>query len=92
MAYCPTVLERDMENPLEELEDTFIRAAEFVQNQTTSGKGKKLSQDVMLQIYGLYKTATIGKCTDPKPGKDSKALRGLVYDLKCCSYMYGNVL
>jgi len=50
-------------------EEIFNRAAAFVQKEsTTGGTGKKPEQDVMLQIYGLYKSATIGKCTDPKPG------------------------
>jgi len=46
----------------------FQQAAEFVQNQTTKPGGKQLDQKKMLEIYGFYKVATVGKCTDPKPG------------------------
>ncbi len=57
-----------MDSDSEDKEELFNRAAEFVQNVTTSGEGIKLAQDKMLKLYGYYKVATIGKCNEPKPG------------------------
>ncbi|XP_046564835.1 acyl-CoA-binding protein-like [Haliotis rubra] len=44
-------------------EATFNKAAEEVKNLKS-----KPSDDEMLEIYALYKQATVGDCNTPKPG------------------------
>ncbi|CAG7668725.1 unnamed protein product [Allacma fusca] len=53
---------------MDPLEDLFNCAASHVQLQSTSEEGKKLDQGQLLELYGLYKSATIGPCNEPKPG------------------------
>lgn len=48
------------------LEDTFNDAAILVASSVV-GRGTKLTQDLQLQLYGLYKQATEGPCKDNAP-------------------------
>lgn len=52
-----------------DLEDLFNSAASYVQDQSISENGKKLDQTQLLELYGLYKSATIGPCNESRPGK-----------------------
>jgi len=56
-----------MENS-SQLDDLFNCAASFVQTQALADDGKKLDQSQQLEIYGLYKSAIIGPCNEPRPG------------------------
>ena len=47
----------------EEIQKQFHQATEFVRTG-----GFEASQDQQLQLYGLFKQATIGRCNAPKPG------------------------
>lgn len=46
-----------------EIEQDFNEAAKFLQSIVS-----ELDEAVLLEFYGLYKQATVGKCDTPKPG------------------------
>ena len=48
-----------------EIEKEFELATKYVQEKLA--KIKQPTQEQQLQFYGLYKVATIGKCTLSKP-------------------------
>ncbi|XP_051138073.1 acyl-CoA-binding domain-containing protein 1 [Andrographis paniculata] len=50
-----------------ELDETFSAASAFVAAMAASQGAVKVSNDVQLQLYGLYKIATEGKCSTPQP-------------------------
>lgn len=52
----------EVEVPEEELQQLFDITAQFL-----SGSKQPLSDEVKLQVYGLYKQATVGDCNTPKP-------------------------
>lgn len=45
----------------------FDAAADYV-GGLAANKDKSITDDMLLQFYGLYKQATVGPCTIPKPG------------------------
>lgn len=53
----------DFEEDLSEIEQTFERAATYLQSIVS-----EFDQKTLLTFYGLYKQATIGACNTPKPG------------------------
>ncbi|XP_074589035.1 acyl-CoA-binding domain-containing protein 2-like isoform X2 [Curcuma longa] len=50
-----------------ELDDAFGAAAAFVAAVAADKKSVKVSNDLQLQLYGLYKIATEGPCVVPQP-------------------------
>lgn len=49
-----------------ELDEAFSAATAFVA-ATAADRSHKVSNEVQLQLYGLYKIATEGPCTAPQP-------------------------
>lgn len=50
-----------------ELDEAFSAATMFVAATAADRASQKVSTDVQLQLYGLYKIATEGPCTAPQP-------------------------
>ncbi|EPS69902.1 hypothetical protein M569_04861 [Genlisea aurea] len=50
-----------------ELDETFSAATVFVAATAADRSSLKVSNEVQLQLYGLYKIATEGPCTAPQP-------------------------
>ncbi|KAG8381117.1 hypothetical protein BUALT_Bualt06G0089100 [Buddleja alternifolia] len=50
-----------------ELDETFSAASAFVAAMAADRSSLKVSNDVQLQLYGLYKIATEGPCSAPQP-------------------------
>ncbi|KAI4307078.1 hypothetical protein L6164_030307 [Bauhinia variegata] len=50
-----------------ELDETFSAATAFVAAAAADRLSQKVSSDVQLQLYGLYKIATEGPCSTPPP-------------------------
>ncbi|XP_059629007.1 acyl-CoA-binding domain-containing protein 1 [Cornus florida] len=50
-----------------ELDEEFSAATAFVAATAADRNAQKVSNDVQLQLYGLYKIATEGPCTAPQP-------------------------
>lgn len=50
-----------------ELDEVFSAATAFVAATAADRAGMKVSNDVQLQLYGLYKIATEGPCSAPQP-------------------------
>ncbi|KAL0400579.1 UNVERIFIED_CONTAM: Acyl-CoA-binding domain-containing protein 1 [Sesamum latifolium] len=50
-----------------ELDETFSAATAFVAATAVDRASLKVSNDVQLQLYGLYKIATEGPCSAPQP-------------------------
>ncbi|GAA0170552.1 hypothetical protein LIER_24783 [Lithospermum erythrorhizon] len=50
-----------------ELDEAFSAATAFVAATAADRDSVKVSTDVQLQLYGLYKIATEGPCTSPSP-------------------------
>lgn len=50
-----------------ELDETFSAATAFVAASAADRLSQKVSNDVQLQLYGLYKIATEGPCSTPQP-------------------------
>ncbi|RRT52641.1 hypothetical protein B296_00050346 [Ensete ventricosum] len=50
-----------------ELDEAFTAATAFVAATAADKNSAKVSSDVQLQLYGLYKIATEGPCTIPQP-------------------------
>ena len=51
------------------IEETFLKATIHVKNLPTEGESN-ITQEQRLQMYGLYKRATVGKCSElggPQP-------------------------
>ncbi|KAI3750982.1 hypothetical protein L2E82_21951 [Cichorium intybus] len=50
-----------------ELDEAFSAATAFVAATAADRSSQKVSTDLQLQLYGLYKIATEGPCTTPQP-------------------------
>lgn len=50
-----------------ELDEAFSAATAFVAATAADKESKKVSSEVQLELYGLYKIATEGPCTAPQP-------------------------
>ncbi|XP_071710756.1 acyl-CoA-binding domain-containing protein 1 [Rutidosis leptorrhynchoides] len=50
-----------------ELDETFSAATAFVAATAADRSSNKVSSELQLQLYGLYKIATEGPCTVPQP-------------------------
>lgn len=50
-----------------ELDEAFSAATAFVAAAASDRLSQKVSNDLQLQLYGLYKIATEGPCTAPQP-------------------------
>ncbi|XP_073031955.1 acyl-CoA-binding domain-containing protein 1-like [Primulina eburnea] len=50
-----------------ELDETFSAATAFVATMAVDRAALKVSNEVQLQLYGLYKIATEGPCSAPQP-------------------------
>ncbi|KAI3949207.1 hypothetical protein MKW92_041661 [Papaver armeniacum] len=50
-----------------ELDEIFNAATAFVATAAADRLSQKVSNDVQLELYGLYKIATEGPCTSPQP-------------------------
>ncbi|KAK1441509.1 hypothetical protein QVD17_07458 [Tagetes erecta] len=50
-----------------ELDEAFSAATAFVAATAADRSSQKVSSDLQLQLYGLYKIATEGPCTVPQP-------------------------
>lgn len=64
-----------------ELEDTFSAASAFVATAAADRLSQKVSTDVQLQLYGLYKIATEGPCTAPQPSALKMTARAKWYSV-----------
>lgn len=53
----------DLDEIVSGIETKFNTAAEFLEKNVD-----KIEQSHLLELYGLYKQATVGKCNTPKPG------------------------
>ncbi|VVB15822.1 unnamed protein product [Arabis nemorensis] len=51
----------------QELDEAFSAATAFVAAAASDRLSQKVSNDLQLQLYGLYKIATEGPCTAPQP-------------------------
>ncbi|XP_021948302.1 acyl-CoA-binding domain-containing protein 1 isoform X2 [Folsomia candida] len=49
------------------IEAAFNEAASLVESSASNNKGTHLDDKLMLQLYGLYKVATVGECKDQQP-------------------------
>lgn len=58
-----SIFDDDSDNETNSLEATFNRATEHLQRLAST-----LDQNKLLDFYGLFKQATVGKCNIPKPG------------------------
>lgn len=67
-----------------ELDEVFSAASVFIA-ATVSDRSNKVSNDVQLQLYGLYKIATEGPCTVPQPSafKMTARAKWCVLSLPC---------
>lgn len=81
-----------------ELDETFSAATAFVAASAADRLSEKVSSDVQLKLYGLYKIATEGPCSTPQPSPlkmTSRAKWYCIYDwislsftpFVCVSYM-----
>ncbi|PIN14453.1 Acyl-CoA-binding protein [Handroanthus impetiginosus] len=52
---------------INELDEAFSAATAFVSATAADRSALKVSNDVQLQLYGLYKIATEGPCSAPRP-------------------------
>lgn len=50
-----------------ELDETFSAATAFVAATAADRSSRKVSSELQLQLYGLYKIATEGACSGPQP-------------------------
>lgn len=50
-----------------ELDEAFSAATAFIAAAAADRLSQKVSSDVQLQLYGLYKIATEGPCSTPQP-------------------------
>ncbi|XP_068660846.1 acyl-CoA-binding domain-containing protein 2-like [Aristolochia californica] len=50
-----------------ELDEVFSAATAFVATAASDRLSQKVSSDIQLQLYGLYKIATEGPCSVPQP-------------------------
>ena len=50
-----------------ELDEAFSAATAFVAAAASDRLSQKVSSELQLQLYGLYKIATEGACTAPQP-------------------------
>ncbi|XP_068662383.1 acyl-CoA-binding domain-containing protein 1-like isoform X2 [Aristolochia californica] len=50
-----------------ELDEAFSAATAFVATAASDRLSQKVSSDIQLQLYGLYKVATEGPCSVPQP-------------------------
>lgn len=64
-----------------DLDELFSAATAFVAATAADRNSAKVSNDVQLQLYGLYKIATEGPCTKPQPSalKVSQRAKWYVY-------------
>lgn len=62
-----------------ELDETFSAATAFV---AATAAAQKVSNEVQLQLYGLYKIATEGPCSAPQPSAFKMTARAKWY-LNC---------
>lgn len=70
-----------------ELDEVFSAATAFVA-ATASDRSSRVSSDVQLQLYGLYKIATEGPCTVPQPSAFKITARAKWYGLHLpCSFL-----
>ncbi|KAL5988528.1 hypothetical protein ACLOJK_036293 [Asimina triloba] len=58
-----------------ELDEMFSAATAFVAASAADRLSQKVSNDVQLQLYGLYKIATEGPCSIPQPSSLKVAAR-----------------
>ncbi|GAV89097.1 ACBP domain-containing protein/Ank_2 domain-containing protein [Cephalotus follicularis] len=58
-----------------ELDEAFSAATAFVAASAADRLSQKVSNDVQLQLYGLYKIATEGPCSTPQPSALKMAAR-----------------
>lgn len=64
-----------------ELDETFSAATAFVAATAADKNSAKVSNDVQLLLYGLYKIATEGPCTVPQPSALKMTARAKWYVL-----------
>lgn len=66
-AMCRLLLWKDKDMDTYDETYVFDAAADYV-GDLAANKDKSITDDMLLQFYGLYKQATVGPCTLPKPG------------------------
>lgn len=59
--------EEEQEGDDDELDEVFSAATAFVAAAAADRLSERVSGDVQLQLYGLYKVATQGACSAPQP-------------------------
>lgn len=59
--------EEEQEEDDDELDEVFSAATAFVAAAAADRLSERVSGDVQLQLYGLYKVATQGACSAPQP-------------------------
>ncbi|GMP70634.1 hypothetical protein CsSME_00029409 [Camellia sinensis var. sinensis] len=74
-----------------ELDEEFSAATAFVAAVASDRLSQKVSNDVQLQLYGLYKIATEGPCSVPQPSALKMTARAkwycsmlTVFQFLCC--------
>ena len=65
-----------------ELDEAFSAATAFVAAAAADRLSQKVSSDVQLQLYGLYKIATEGPCSTPQPSPLKMTARAKWYILR----------
>lgn len=71
-----------------ELDEAFSAATAFVAAAAADRRAEKVSSEVQLRLYGLYKIATEGPCSAPQPSAIKMSARAKWY----CFIWYCHVL
>jgi len=71
-----------------ELDEAFSAATAFVAAAAADRLSQKVSSDVQLQLYGLYKIATEGPCSTPQPSPLKMTARAKWYILRYSLFLY----
>lgn len=71
-----------------ELDEAFSAATAFVAAAAADRLSQKVSSDLQLQLYGLYKIATEGPCSTPQPSPLKMTARAKWYILRYSLFLY----
>lgn len=66
-----------------ELDEAFSAATAFVAAAAADRRAGKVSSEVQLRLYGLYKIATEGPCSTPQPSAIKMSARAKWYCFIC---------
>lgn len=71
-----------------ELDEAFSAATAFVAAAAADRLSQKVSNDIQLQLYGLYKIATEGPCSTPQPSPLKMTARSKWYGFFFLIFLY----